>query len=91
MGWAAARKLRRALDGLTRVLAIELLTAARGLDLRRPLEPAPGTAAARDALREVVDGPGPDRFVAPEIDAAVAAVRAGVVLAAVEQRIGRLR
>ena len=30
MGWSAARKLRRAVDGLTRVLAIELLTAARG-------------------------------------------------------------
>src|SRR5205809_8112803 len=39
MGWSAARKLRRALDGLTRVLAIELLTAARGIELRSPLEP----------------------------------------------------
>ena len=37
MGWSAARKLRRALDGLTRVLAIELLTAARGIELRAPL------------------------------------------------------
>ena len=36
-------------DGLTRVLAIELLTAARALDLRAPLAPAPATAAARDA------------------------------------------
>jgi histidine ammonia-lyase len=34
MGWAAGRKLRRAVDGLGRVLAIELLTAARALDLR---------------------------------------------------------
>ncbi|HSF26282.1 MAG TPA: histidine ammonia-lyase, partial [Actinomycetes bacterium] len=33
MGWSAARKLRRSIDGLTRVLAIEILTAARGLDL----------------------------------------------------------
>ncbi|MGA8208842.1 MAG: histidine ammonia-lyase, partial [Nocardioidaceae bacterium] len=38
MGWAAARKLRRAVDGLTRVVAVELLTAARALDLRAPLE-----------------------------------------------------
>ncbi|MGB3374348.1 MAG: histidine ammonia-lyase, partial [Microbacterium sp.] len=29
MGWAGARKLRRAIDGLTRVLAIEILTGAR--------------------------------------------------------------
>ena len=41
MGWSAARKLRRAVDGLTRVLAIELLTAARGLELRAPLRPRP--------------------------------------------------
>ena len=34
MGWSAARKLRRSIDGLQRVLAIELLTAARGIDLR---------------------------------------------------------
>ncbi|HXT94079.1 MAG TPA: histidine ammonia-lyase, partial [Trebonia sp.] len=45
MGWAAARKLRRAVDGLTRVLAIELLTAARALDLRSPLAPAAATGA----------------------------------------------
>ncbi|HEY0934934.1 MAG TPA: histidine ammonia-lyase, partial [Trebonia sp.] len=43
MGWSAARKLRRAVDGLTRVLAVELLTAARALDLRAPLRPAPAT------------------------------------------------
>ena len=46
MGWSAARKLRRGIDGLTRVLAIELLTAARGIELRLPLQPAPATAAA---------------------------------------------
>ncbi len=38
MGWAAARKLRRGIDGLARVLAIEVLTAARALDLRAPLQ-----------------------------------------------------
>src|ERR1700754_2263874 len=40
MGWSAARKLRRAVDGLERVLAVEAYTAARGLDLRAPLRPA---------------------------------------------------
>jgi histidine ammonia-lyase len=45
MGWNAARQLRRSVDGLTRVLAIELMTAARALDLRAPLEPAAGTGA----------------------------------------------
>ena len=41
MGWSAGRKLRRAVDGLTRVLAIELLTAARGLELRSSPLPLP--------------------------------------------------
>ncbi len=59
MGWAAARKLRRAVDGLARVLAIELLTAARALDLRAPLTPARATGAVVAGLRERVAGPGP--------------------------------
>jgi histidine ammonia-lyase len=92
MGWAAARKLRRALDGLTRVLAVELVTASRGLDLRAPLVPAPATGAVRDALRAAgVEGPGPDRFLAPEIEAAVRAVADGRVRAAVETVTGPLR
>jgi histidine ammonia-lyase len=83
MGWSAARKLRRALDGLTTVLAVELLTAARAVDLRAPLEPAPATAAVRDAIRALgVPGPGGDRFLAPEIDAVAGAVRDGSLLAA---------
>ncbi|MBQ0925195.1 histidine ammonia-lyase [Saccharopolyspora endophytica] len=84
MGWAAARKLRRAVDGLTTVLAVELLTAARALDLRAPLDPGPATGAVRDLLRRDVPGPGPDRHVAPEIAAAERLIRNGEVLAAAE-------
>jgi histidine ammonia-lyase len=91
MGWAAARKLRTAVDGLRRVVAIEVLTAARALDLRAPLAPAPATAAVRDLLRETVPGPGPDRYLAPEIEAAVAAVANGSVLSAAETITGVLR
>jgi histidine ammonia-lyase len=90
MGWAAARKLRRAVDALTRVLAIELLTAARGIDLRRPLEPAPATAAVLAELRGDVAGPGPDRFLAPDIEAAVQLVRSGRIRAAAERATGPL-
>jgi histidine ammonia-lyase len=91
MGWAAARKLRRAVDGFARVLAVELLTAARALDLRSPLAPAPATAAVRDALRTHVAGPGPDRYLAPEIEAAVQLVLTGGALAAAESVTGPLR
>jgi len=79
MGWAGARKLRRAIDGLARVLAIEVLTGCRALDLRAPLQPAPVTGAVRDLVRERVQGPGPDRFVSPEIEAVTELVASGAV------------
>jgi histidine ammonia-lyase len=91
MGWSAARKLRRSLDGLQRVLAIELLTAARGLEQRYPLTPAAATAAVVAALREDVAGPGTDRFMAPEIEAAVRFVADGRAVDAAESVIGALR
>jgi histidine ammonia-lyase len=87
MGWSAARKLRRSVDALTRVLAIELLTAARALELRAPLRPGPATGAVVAALRERVAGPGPDRFLAPEIEAAVDFVRTGAAVAAAESAL----
>ena len=90
MGWAAALKLRQGIDGLRRVLAIELLTAGRALDLRAPLQPAAGTGAALAALREAVPGPGPDAFVGEQIEDAVALVESGALLAAVEQAVGPL-
>jgi histidine ammonia-lyase len=71
MGWHAARKLRRSVDGLGRVLAIEILSAARALDLRAPLLPGRWTGAVHDVVRTVVSGPGPDRHLALEIDAVV--------------------
>jgi len=91
MGWSAARKLRRSIDGLTRVVAIEVLTAARALDLRAPLEPSPATGAVVRLLRlHGVEGPGPDRHLSPEIDAAVELVASGAVLAAAESVVGEL-
>jgi histidine ammonia-lyase len=91
MGWSAARKLRRAVDGLTRVLAIEVLTAARALDLRAPLEPSPATGAVVRLLRSSgIEGPGPDRHLSPEIEATVGLVASGAVVAAAESVIGEL-
>ncbi|KQB84993.1 histidine ammonia-lyase [Corynebacterium oculi] len=90
MGWAAARKLRRVVDGLTRVLAVEVLTAARATQMREG-EPARGTSAAIAALREGVPGAGEDRFLAPEIEYAVDLVRFGALVAAVERAVGELK
>ena len=81
MGWGAARKLRRSVAALGRVLAIELVTAARGIQLRAPLEPAPATGAVISALNATGrTQPGPDRFLAPDLRDAYQAVVDGVVL-----------
>jgi histidine ammonia-lyase len=91
MGWGAARKLRTTVANLSRILAVELVCAARALDLRAPLRPAPGTAAALAAVREMIDGPGPDRYVSPELAAAEELVTSGRLLDAVRTAIGELR
>jgi histidine ammonia-lyase len=91
MGWGAARKLRTVTANLARILTVELICAARGLDLRAPLRPAPGTAAALSCLRGRIPGFGPDRFVAPELAAVEELVASGAVLEAVEDAVGGLR
>ena len=73
-----------------RVLAIELMTACRALDLRAPLAPAAGTGAARASVRTVVAGPGPDRIVSDEIRAVEELVRSGALLDAVRAGVGPL-
>ncbi len=90
MGWGAARKLRASVDNLGRILAVELVCAARGLDLRAPLAPGPGTAAALAAVRAEVPGPAPDRWLSPELSTAERLVGSGVLLEAVEGAIGGL-
>ena len=71
MGWHAARKLRRLVSNLQRILAIELVTAARGVEMRAPLQPAPVTGSLIAKLRAAgVAGVGADRFLAPELEAA---------------------
>ncbi len=91
MGWSAGRKLRRAVDNLRRILAVELVTAARGLELRAPLAFAPASGAVVAALRERVPGPGPDRFTSPELAAAEAFVATGAVVEAAAAVAGPIR
>jgi histidine ammonia-lyase len=91
MGWGAARRLRAVVRNLARIIAVESAVAARGLELRAPLRPAAGTAAAVAALRRAgVAGPGPDRWLSPELAAADRLVGTGGMLAAVEAQTGSL-
>jgi histidine ammonia-lyase len=92
MGWGAARKLRVTLDNLRRILAVEAACAARGLELRAPLEPGAGTGAALAAIRSAgIPGPGPDRHLAPELETAQQLIGSGEMVEAVEGAIGALR
>ena len=79
------------IDGLARVLAIELLTAARALDLRAPLPPAAATAAVVAALRADGRGPGPGPLPrARDRGAPCSSSLSGAAVAAAESVIGPL-
>ena len=75
MGWHAARKLRKVVDNLRHVIAIEYMGAARCIDLRAPHKPARVTGEYVARLRKVVAGHGSDRFLAPEMAAAAELLR----------------
>jgi histidine ammonia-lyase len=72
MAWNSVRKLRRLIDNVRRILAVEMVVAARAIELRAPLAPGPATSVAIHTVRGRVPGPGPDRFLAPELAAAEA-------------------
>jgi histidine ammonia-lyase len=82
MGWNAARKLRRVVTNLARILAVEMVAGCRAVELRAPLEPAEATGAVIHAVRRQVPGVGPDRYVAPELAAAEALVWSSSLVAA---------
>ncbi|SDX93607.1 histidine ammonia-lyase [Micromonospora pattaloongensis] len=90
MGWAAARKLRTVLDNLTSLLAVELLAAVRGLQLRAPLTPSPAGRAAVETVARFAGEPGPDIFLAPAMEAARAVVAGRDLRAAIESEVGPL-
>jgi histidine ammonia-lyase len=85
MGATSALKLRQALDLAYRVIAIELLLAAQGLDFRAPLRPGRGVAAAHAAVRAIVPTLGDDRPPSPDIEALAQALREGLLDALVPE------
>jgi histidine ammonia-lyase len=91
MGWGAARKMRQSVANLGRILAAEVVCAARAVDLRLPLHPSAPVAAAVAAVRAAgIEGPGPDRWLAPELGLAEQLVMSGELVAAVEAITGAL-
>jgi histidine ammonia-lyase len=77
MGMTGALKLRQIVEHAERIVAIELMCAAQGLEFRRPLRPGREIEYAYAAVRAVVPRLEQDRTLAPEVEALSEAVRAG--------------
>jgi len=77
MGMTAALKLRAVVERVERVVAVELLAAAEGLEHRAPLRPGRGARRAYDALRSHAPRLTRDRPLAPDIERVTAALRRG--------------
>jgi histidine ammonia-lyase len=75
MGMTAATKLRSIVEGAEHVTAIELITAAEGLEYRAPLQPGRGVRRAYDIIRSFVSKLTADRALAPDIQRIVEAIR----------------
>jgi len=90
MGSISARKLMQVIENVEASLAIELLTAAQGIDLRRPLLPSRGVAAAHAAVRRVAEELGEDRALYRDIEAVRALLRDGELIREVEAAVGAL-
>jgi len=90
MGAFACRKLRSVVANARYVLAVEVLAAAQGLDLRAPLRPGRGVAAAHASVRAHVDRLHEDRFLHPDVERVHDVLADGTLLAAVEAAVGEL-
>jgi histidine ammonia-lyase len=83
MGAHASLKLAQVLDHVRTVLAVEILVAAQGLDLRAPFRPGPYLRAGHAFLRERVPVMIRDRPIAPDIAAVRRTIDDGSLVRAV--------
>jgi histidine ammonia-lyase len=90
MGNAAGLKAWQVLANSERVLAIELLAAAQGVEFLAPLEPGAGVRATRAFVRTLSPRLRDDRPLAGDIEAVAGAIRTGSIVEAVEAEIGEL-
>jgi len=90
LGWSAGRKLRRVLENVARILAIEALCAAQAVELRAPLQPGPATSAVLRRIRRDVPFKQKDSFLAPELKIAEGLVRSGELVRAAGEAAGVL-
>jgi histidine ammonia-lyase len=90
MGWSAGRKLRRLLDNVSGILAVEAACAAQALDLRYPLQPGHATSAILKRIRRDIPFIEGDTFMAPHLETAKSLVTSGELALTAERAIGPL-
>jgi histidine ammonia-lyase len=90
MGWGAGRKLRRLLDNVCRILAVEAACAAQALDLRTTLRPGHATSSVLERIRRDIPFIESDTFMAPHLEAAERLVSRGALTEAAERALGPL-
>jgi histidine ammonia-lyase len=90
MGSVSATKAARVVEHLRQVLAIEIMVAAQGLDLRLPLRAGAGARAAHECVRERVRTLDGDRELHEDMRVVAEMVRERVIVARVERVTGPL-
>lgn len=91
MGGYSARKARQILNNTNRVIAIEMVNAAQGMDFRAPLKPGKGSGAAHAEFRKHVPFYEKDQFMQPLLLKSLELVESGAIVEAVEKEIGELK
>ncbi len=90
MGTISARKCRDIIKNAENVVAIELLCGAQALDLFTNMKPGEGSLAAYTAIRNAVPHLEKDRILHEDIQMIKELTKNGVIIDAVEQKVGRL-
>jgi histidine ammonia-lyase len=90
MGSVSAKKLVQVVRNVRSALAIEIMTAAAGIDQRSPLKPSRGVAAAQACVRELVLPMTEDRPLYKDIEAVSALLTSGALVRAVASAVGAL-
>lgn len=91
MGSIAAQKCRKILKNAQTVIAIEMMTAAQGIDFHAPLRCGEGTDAAYRTIRSFIPHLEQDRVLHDDISTALELVKSGTVLRNVEKKVGPLK
>jgi histidine ammonia-lyase len=79
-----ARRLGPMVDNLNRILGVELLCAAQGIEFRAPLSTSKPLASAIACLRKDVLRLGEDRYLAPDLEQAARLIADGAIATATQ-------